>query len=244
MNQNPKTAACEVRQEHYRKLWETDLLHATGAAPGYCCFSMWCTCCASYQLRKRALHGDMTRYLCCGGYLPCSGRCGEAKCPEFCLGVETVCCFAQSVASTRWMIQDEMQLQNTKCDNCLIATTIILQYISCIFSCVAMFVGNDGIREAARIIDCIADSVWCSVCACMQTQHKVQLDARDANPALIMPLNPYMAPLAQTMNLPQQQPGGGYAYPPPGAAYPPQGGAYPPPPAGYPPPPAAGYPQK
>jgi hypothetical protein len=240
--QKPKAAACEVRQEHYKKLWETDLLGATGAAPGYCCFSMWCTCCASYQLRKRALHGDMTRYLCCGGFLPCSGRCGEAKCPEFCLGVETILCFAQSVASTRWMIQDEMQLQNTKCDNCLIATTVALQYISCIFSCIAMFVGSDEVRQAAHIIDCIADSVWCSVCACMQTQHKVQLDARDANPALIMPLNPYMAPLAQAMGVPTnnippppQQPGGGYAYPPPGGAYPP------PPPAGYPPPPA-GYP--
>ena len=29
-------------------------------------------------------------------------------------------CFTQSVASTRWMIQDEQRIQNTKCDNCLI----------------------------------------------------------------------------------------------------------------------------
>jgi hypothetical protein len=110
-----------------------------------------------------------------------------------------------------------------------------------------MIIGNDAIREAAHIIDCVADSLYCSICACMQTQHKVQLDARDANPALIMPFSPYMAPLAQTMGVPintppPQQPGGGYAYPPPGAAYPPPGAApagYPPPPAGYP---AAYYP--
>jgi hypothetical protein len=31
-----------------------------------------------------------------------------------------------------------------------------------------------------------------SVCACMQTQHKVQLDARDAHPELVRPpVNPY-----------------------------------------------------
>ena len=168
MNVKPGYAATEVRAQHYHKHWETDLLHATGYAPGFCCYALWCSCCASYSLRKRALYGDMSRYLCCGGYLPCSGRCGESKCPEFCLCMETFLCFSQSVASTRWMIQDQMTLQNTKCDNCLIATAITLQYISCIFSCVAIFVQNDAVREAAIIIDYIADAVWCSVCACMQ----------------------------------------------------------------------------
>lgn len=28
------------------------------------------------------------RYTCCGGYMPCSGRCGESKCPTFCLCTE------------------------------------------------------------------------------------------------------------------------------------------------------------
>jgi len=28
------------------------------------------------------------RYTCCAGYMPCSGRCGESKCPEFCLCTE------------------------------------------------------------------------------------------------------------------------------------------------------------
>ena len=34
--------------------------------------------------------------------------------------VQVCFCFTQSVASTRWMIQDEQRIQNTKCDNCLI----------------------------------------------------------------------------------------------------------------------------
>ena len=32
-------------------------------------------------------------------------------------------CFTQSVASTRWMIQDELRVQNTQCDNCLIGNS-------------------------------------------------------------------------------------------------------------------------
>ena len=36
-------------------------------------------------------------------------------------------CFPQSVASTRFMIQDEMRLETTKCDNCIIGTMIALQ---------------------------------------------------------------------------------------------------------------------
>lgn len=28
------------------------------------------------------------RYVCCAGYMPCSGKCGESRCPEFCLATE------------------------------------------------------------------------------------------------------------------------------------------------------------
>lgn len=222
----------EARSKAYHRVWATDLMGTTGASPGYCCYSIWCPWCASYQLRKRALYGDMSRYLCCAGYLPCSGRCGEAKCPSCCLCLEVCICFNQSVASTRWMLQDEMHLSNTKCDNCIIATTVFFQYLSCIFSCIALCV--DGMQEAACILDFIADCMWCSMCACMQTQHKLQLDARDQDPNLVQPLHPFMAPVQQQMHFvpPKGQPVG--------AA--PSGQGYPPPPQGYPPPPPQGYP--
>lgn len=45
--------------------------------PGFCCYAVLCGWCASYQLRRQALYGDMGRYLCCAGAWPCSGRCGE-----------------------------------------------------------------------------------------------------------------------------------------------------------------------
>ncbi|BBG97559.1 hypothetical protein Prudu_006733 [Prunus dulcis] len=30
----------------------------------------------------------MSRYKCCAGFMPCSGRFGEVHCPELCLGTE------------------------------------------------------------------------------------------------------------------------------------------------------------
>jgi hypothetical protein len=42
------------------------------------------------------------------------------------------------------------------------------------------------------LIQCIADMVWCSVCACMQTQHKIEMDERDKNPGAIPPPLPGM----------------------------------------------------
>ncbi len=62
----------------------------------------------SFALRRRALHGDMRRYVCCGGAFPCSGSCGESAAPECCLALEATVCFPTSVAVTRFMIQDEM----------------------------------------------------------------------------------------------------------------------------------------
>lgn len=43
---------------------------------------------------------------------------------EFCIlvlySIQVFCCFANSVASTRFMLQDEFNIQTTECDNCII----------------------------------------------------------------------------------------------------------------------------
>ncbi|PPD77429.1 hypothetical protein GOBAR_DD25642 [Gossypium barbadense] len=156
-------------RQNYRNLWHTDLITTIHRHPLYCCFALWCGPCASYMLRKRALYGDMSRYTCCAGYMPCSGRCGESKCPEFCLCTEVFLCFGNSVASTRFLLQDEFNIQTTKCDNCIIGFMFCLQQIACIFSLVAMIVGSDEIQEASQILSCLAD----------MTQHKVEMDKRD-----------------------------------------------------------------
>lgn len=100
---------------------------------------------------------------------------GEQSCPEFCLVMEVCFCFAQSVASTRWLLQDEMRIANTKCDNCIIGmfnrvitvavafkptllpgTMIALQYLACLFWILACITGEQALVELARLLDCLA----------------------------------------------------------------------------------------
>ncbi|KHG12519.1 hypothetical protein F383_19499 [Gossypium arboreum] len=196
-----------------------------------------CGPCASYMLRKRALYDDMSRYTCCAGYMPCSGRCGESKCPEFCLCTEVFLCFGNSVASTRFLLQDEFNIQTTKCDNCIIGFMFCLQQIACIFSIVAMIVGSDEIQEASQILSCLADMVYCTVCACMQTQHKVEMDKRDGKfgpqPMAVPPVQ-QMSRIDQPIPPAAGYPPAAYGQPYPAQGYPPA--AYPPPqypPSGY-----------
>mmetsp|Transcript_34533 Transcript_34533/g.65973 ORF Transcript_34533/g.65973 Transcript_34533/m.65973 type:complete len:198 (-) Transcript_34533:12-605(-) len=147
-------------------------------APCWCLASVVCPCCMSYNMRYRALYNRMDNYQCCAGYMPCSGHCGESSAPEVCLALETVCCFSQSVLSTRFLLQDDLRIQNSKCDNCLMAFAFCLQQLSCICDIIAMF--DRSFEDAANLIDLISDLVFCSMCACMQAQHKIQLDVRDA----------------------------------------------------------------
>ncbi|KAJ7535381.1 hypothetical protein O6H91_12G030600 [Diphasiastrum complanatum] len=205
------------QRENYRNIWHTDLLGATSTDFPYCCFATWCGPCASYLLRKRALNNDLTRYTCCAGYLPCSGHCGESNCPEFCLCTEVLCCFANSVQSTRFMLQDEYNLQNTSCDNFIIAFMFCLQQVACIFGLIAAIIGSDELTEIANIIYCISDSVYCAVCGCMQTQHKVEMDKWEGKFGQVE--RPMQPPGPQQMSRIDQPipPTVGYtpAYPPP-----------------------------
>ncbi|KAI5595148.1 hypothetical protein POPTR_003G130700v4 [Populus trichocarpa] len=241
-------------RQNYRNLWHTDLMGTIKADAPYCCLAFWCGPCVSYLLRKRALYNDMSRYVCCAGYMPCSGRCGESRCPELCLATEVFLCFGNSVASTRFMLQDEFNIQTTRCDNCIIGFMFCLQQIACIFSIVAMIVGSEEIQEASQLLSCLADMVYCTVCACMQTQHKIEMDKRDGmfGPQPVMavppvqqmsridqPIPPSVGYAPQTYGQPYGQP---YGYPPqPHQGYPVAG--YPP--SNYPPPayPPSGYPK-
>ncbi|KAF8379554.1 hypothetical protein HHK36_028994 [Tetracentron sinense] len=190
----------KVRQS-FRNLWHTDLMGTIQADTPYCCLAFWCAPCVSYLLRKRALYNDMSRYTCCAGYLPCSGRCGESRCPEFCLGTE--------------------------------GFMFCLQQVACIFSIVAMIVGSDEISQASQILSCLADMVYCTVCACMQTQHKIEMDKRDG---MFGPQVMAVPPFQQMSRLDQPIPPP-VGYPPQPAYGQPYGQPY-----GYPPHQAQGYP--
>ncbi|GJZ93571.1 hypothetical protein Tco_0665636 [Tanacetum coccineum] len=209
----------QLRQS-YRNVWHTDLMRTISADTPYCCFSLFCGPCVSYMLRKRALYNDMSRYTCCAGYMPCSGKCGESKCPELCLCTEFT------------HISDELLFSK--------GFMFCLQQLACICSLVACIVGNDELSDASQALNCLADIVYCTVCACMQTQHKVEMDKRDGK----FGSQPMTVPPAQQMSRFDQPypPNVGYGQPAAYGAYPPgpppqQVQGYPPtayPPQGYP----------
>eukprot|EP00884_Botryococcus_braunii_P023409 jgi/Botrbrau1/9752/Bobra.85_1s0003.1 len=114
---------------------------------------------------------------------------GERDCPELCLAAEVACCFPQSVASTRWMIQDQMRIGNTPCDNCLIGTMIWCQYLSCICSCAACITGNDDVAEAAHLINTIAQNIWCTRCRHI-IAHMISMTTREG----VSHMRPYLPP--------------------------------------------------
>jgi hypothetical protein len=111
--------------------------------------------------------------------------------PVSCLNFQVFLCFGNSVASTRFMLQDEFNIQTTRCDNCIIVCSLspslskthvicaylqsvnmfplpfqcfmfCLQQIACIFSIVAMIVGSGEIQEASQLLSCLAELVYCT----------------------------------------------------------------------------------
>ena len=176
--------------------------------------------CVAYSQRKELMFNDLTNYTCCNGDFCISGRLGEKSCPEFCLCLEAFCCFPSAVATNRFMIQDEQRVENTQCDNTIIGFMLCLNQLACIFRCAAMISGNDELEQISDVLDCVADVTYCSVCACMQTQHHEQLKVRDPNarpPPRHNPMAP-PGPMQMQQMAPPPHPHPQYA-PRPGPAY-------------------------
>uniref|UniRef100_A0A7S0SH71 Uncharacterized protein n=1 Tax=Mantoniella antarctica TaxID=81844 RepID=A0A7S0SH71_9CHLO len=214
-------------RKSYTNNWTTPLTTAPCSNPTYCLYAACCAQCAAYSQRKEIMFNDLTNYTCCNGDMCISGRVGEKSCPEFCLCCEVCCCFPSAVATSRFMIQDEQRVENTKCDNFIIGFMLCLNQLACLFRIAAMISGNDEIQQIADILDCIADITYCTVCACMQTQQRQQLKQRDPNarpPSSNNPMAPpppmqmmhqQMPPQHQQGNPQYGQPQQGYAQPPP-----------------------------
>lgn len=90
------------------------------------------------------------------------------------------------------MLQDEMQVGNLPCDNALITFVVACEWTACILGIVDPQLGD--------LAHNVADAVYTSTCACMQTQHKVQLDARDEGR-----VPTFTTTVLVSMNPPQQQ---------------------------------------
>uniref|UniRef100_M8C009 Uncharacterized protein n=1 Tax=Aegilops tauschii TaxID=37682 RepID=M8C009_AEGTA len=77
-----------------------------------------------------------------------------------------------------------------------------LQQLACICSLVACIVGNQELSEASQAISCVSDAVYWTVCSCMQTQHKVEMDKRDGKlggAAMTVPPTQQMSRIDQPM---------------------------------------------
>lgn len=88
---------------------------------------------------------------------------------------------------------------------------VALQGLACVCYVAAIF--EPSLRDTAALIDTIADCVYCSVCACMQTQHHDQIMYRNQNPQIIQPIvqgNPLLAPPMAVM---QRDPNLTFVYP-------------------------------
>merc|ERR1712060_647418 len=141
---------------------------------------MGCAPCVSIYQRKRALAGRP--YICCGGHLPCAGRCAEGSCPDVCLCMEAFCCTPTSILVTRYQIQDDRGLQNTQCDNACMAFAACLAYVSCILDLIACCVDSGELDAVRHCMHVSVDVVWGSMCACILTQHQIELDVADKAP--------------------------------------------------------------
>ena len=118
--------------------------------------------------------------------------------------------------STRFMIQREserpsvsadsasfpltrlftVRIGNSDCDQNLICLVIGCEWAACFASII-----DDGLGQ---LFHTAADGVYITVCACMQTQHKVQLDARDSGARVTFV--PVVAPTQQVMLMPVARP--------------------------------------
>jgi len=167
-------------------------------SPGFCCMSFFCMPCVACFLRCKALEQvhpgqPWTQNYSCGqGYLNCccckSGSMGESTCPHLCMCLESYCCIGLMISATRLFVMDSYRLQPDPCDNRLIRFNNCIQLLSCICNILAAVTQNDAIDQLAAILDAIAQLVFLSIAACMQTQTNYELDHRkqsgfsDVNP--------------------------------------------------------------
>jgi len=176
---------CHDARNQYSERWQVEMKYAPMSEPLFCLGSVLPPCCMSMYVRHKVLYEDMNHYVCCGGFFPCSGRMGEQKAPMLCLCLVSFICFPTSVMTSRAILQDEMQVQNSECDNCLISFMVAMQYLSCVCNIAACLTGSEELHSAAAAVDCVAEFSYCSVCACMQVQHVAQIKYRAANPGAV-----------------------------------------------------------
>lgn len=162
--------------------FQVNLLGACPADPLCCCCGFFgaglgCTACWARKSTLEAFGNGIDDYTCCQNYIPacccCGGQdsCKGNMCAMCCEGL---CCPILSLSIARIYVMDIKQIHPDPVDYQIIACSNCLQIISCIIHIIAIFV--EQLREAARIIDCIADLFTLSVAGCMAAQLNVEMN--------------------------------------------------------------------
>eukprot|EP01047_Picozoa_sp_COSAG01_P006675 COSAG01_NODE_245_length_20483_cov_32.975314_15_plen_227_part_00 len=136
--------------------------------------------------RMRALetrypgHDAMQNYACCQGFFDdaCCGKVGGCLapfrgCPLVGLCLEALCCHGCAVSSTRMFVMMEWQLDVDPMDNQIIRFSNCMQCLAVICRLAAMF--DESFRDAAELIECIADIVYYATTGCMHAQVMAEL---------------------------------------------------------------------
>jgi len=142
-----------------------------------CCFpACFLPCCAAFRMRQKVLNDDLSKNTCCMGYAPGADKfqaCFSA-CPNFVsLCCEAVCCTGPSLSSTRHFYQDIKDIQNSPCDNRIIALTNFCQIFACVFSICAMATGM--CEDGAQAISLIAECMFMCTAGCMAAQLEAEM---------------------------------------------------------------------
>lgn len=149
----------------------------------WCLLTYLCAPCSTYYTRYRVLDGDMSKYICCQGYISCMcfkpGEMGEQSCPEFCLCVESVCCLGLSMSSSRMAVMDQYDLRPDPCDNQLIRLSNCLQVLSCVCTLLSLFMKE--LKHLAHLTRVAAHCVFYSLMGCMAAQVNYELDYQRLN---------------------------------------------------------------
>jgi hypothetical protein len=155
------------------------------AEPCCCCLSslgapLGCTACWARKAVLEKYHNGVDDFMCCQGYIPKFCCCDVKECCKgsiIGLCCEGCCCPILSISIARIHMMHSKNARPDPCDWKLIQCSNCLQLTACICHILAIFI--DGLREAAQIIDCIADIFTCSVAGCMgaQIHHEIKKDA-------------------------------------------------------------------
>lgn len=157
-----------------------------------CCWlaSMVCLCPAQIHLRHKVLNhvspnSGWKHYQCCQGYFGgcccCQpGQMCDKECPVPCMCLEAFCCPGLAVSASANVMREEYRLGLDEDDVRLIRCSNCLQCCACLCCILSVFTESEQIDDCFRIVDCVADTVFCCVSGCMTAQvyHEVGVRRR------------------------------------------------------------------